>query len=515
MIENDSAGEFIIYEPNWRPWREIALLMLIIMEVSWVVPWFRSLTPATYSASALYSFIIFFAMMLLAHTTARFLNYMRIKVVIRQVIMILFLFISILIGLKLLLYSNDKLTFLELINRPVDSFADWKSLIPDEFIVAIAIIIGWWRGISLAQEHVGPHLVMNHFNIGIFMFFLYGFINTMVTGESPGALIYLFIFTSLLAMGSARMSILHTLRGGGEPTFNRSWFIGMSIAALIVVLITGASTSFLGEGTGFIGYLVTGIFYIFMLLTYLIFSPVILFILWVFGKLPFNLEILESIAETLRNIQSAMQQIILNISDLINQSGITKIISDWAPRIRTILIWVILLIAIIGVAVWVGIRLWKERERRVLRDDQESLLNPGDVWKLLRSALLDGFKDLWGNITNLNLFSIGRQHRAAERIRQIYIEMMEMCLQLDVPKHEAETPIEYMPKIQQLFPNMTHDIKVITFAYNRIRYGEFPEQIQDVNTVEDAWKRLSQEGQFLLDSRKSIKKSPGFASGDS
>jgi hypothetical protein len=373
MIKNDSAGKLIFYEPSWRPWREIALLMLMIMEVSWVVPWFRSLTPATYSASALNSFIIFFAMMLLAHTIIRFLNYLRLKVVIRQLIMVLFLIISILLGLRFLLYSSEAITFLELINRPIESFADWKTLIPDEFVVAIAIIIGWWRGISLAQEHIGPHLVMNHFNVGILMFFLYGLINSMVTGETPGALIYVFIFTSLLAMGSARMSILHTLRGGGEPIFKRSWFIGMSFAALIVVLITGASTSFIGEGTGFIGYLLTGLFYIFMLLTYLIISPIILFILWVFGKIPFNLDILDSISETLRNIQSAMQQMILQISDLINQSGITKLLSDWGPNIRTILIWGFLLIAILGVAVWVGIRLWMERGRRVLSDDQESL----------------------------------------------------------------------------------------------------------------------------------------------
>jgi hypothetical protein len=115
---------------------------------------------------------------------------------------------------------------------------------------------------------------------------------------------------------------------------------------------------------------------------------------------------------------------------------------------------------------------------------------------------------LWGNIPNLKLFSAGRQLRAAERIRQIYIEMMQMCLMLDVPKNDADTPIEYIPKVQQLFPNLINDIKVITYAYNRVRYGEFPEQVQEVNAVEEAWKRMSQEGQLLMDSRKNTKKSP-------
>jgi hypothetical protein len=166
MRESTVSTEIIDQSPDmrasWRPWREITLIMLMIMEVCWVVPWYRSLTPATFSIGISKAFIIFFSMILAAHLIVRFVNYLRLKLRIRQIIMILSLVISLVIGLKTLLYSGE-IGIMEFINQPVQNFADRTILIPDEFIVAIAVIIGWWRGISLAQAHVGPNLVLNNF----------------------------------------------------------------------------------------------------------------------------------------------------------------------------------------------------------------------------------------------------------------------------------------------------------------------------------------------------------------
>lgn len=510
-VVTDSLG---MHKLRLRPWREVALIMLMVMEVSWVVPWFRSLTPATNAAKILDTFLILFGMMLSAHVIVRFLDFMRLKILIRQIVMILLLIISILLGLKLLLYSGEIITFLELLNRPMRSFADWKTVLPDEFIIAIAVIIGWWRGISLAHDHIGPHLVMNHFNFGIVMFFIYGFVNTMVTGETPGILIFVFIFASLLAMGSSRMSILHTLRGGGLPEFDRRWFIGMTFASFIVVFITGVTTSFFQGGTGFIGYLVAGIFYIFTLLTYILFSPIILVLLWIFGNLPINLTFLDTIVDSLRNLQSMFQQALSRFNALLNQSGVPEVLANWGPGMKALFFVVLIVLAIFGVALWIGIRVWRERERKVIADDQSSLIKPGELWKLIRSILQNRTKELWANISDFNFLTRNRQLRAAERIRQIYIEMMVMCTNLNIPRPEAATPIEFMPTIKNIFPDNMRDIETITIAYTRIRYGELPEQQRDVISVEEAWERVSGEGQSILGSRKGNKKSPDITPGD-
>jgi hypothetical protein len=134
------------------------------------------------------------------------------------------------------------------------------------------------------------------------MFFTFGFINTIVTGEAPGSLLYIFIFACLLAMSSARMSIIHLLRGGAT-VFDRRWLVGIVFAALTVVFLTIVSTSLLGEETGIVGSLITSFIYIITLLAYLIFSPLIILFIWVFENFPIRLEILR-IVGGLNNFQS-------------------------------------------------------------------------------------------------------------------------------------------------------------------------------------------------------------------
>jgi hypothetical protein len=113
----------------------------------------------------------------------------------------------------------------------------------------------------------------------------------------------------------------------------------------------------------------------------------------------------------------------------------------------------------------------------------------------------------------MNLISGARRVHAAERIRQIYIEMMEMCQSLNIPRPEAATPIEFMPEIQKIFPDYRSEIEVITLAYTRIRYGQLPEQQSEVIVVENAWDKLQWKGRLLIQNDKSTKKPPVKISG--
>jgi hypothetical protein len=501
-------------QPRWRTWRELTLLMLMIMEVCWVVPWFRSLTPATFSAGTPKAFFIFLALILAAHLFIRLFNYLRLKIVLRQSLMVLFLIFSILIGYKYLLYPSET-EILALLNRPIRSFADWGTLIPDEFIVAIAVILGWWRGISFAQVHIGPHLVMNNFILGIIMFFVYGFINTMVTGETPGVLLYIFVFTSLLAMSSSRMFIIHSLRGGEAGVFDRRWFVGISFAAFIVVFIASLTSSLLNQESGIVGLLITGSLYVVSLLIFILFFPILLLLIGIFENVPLELKAIDELLGSLNNLRTMMQDALNNLGDLVNLSGLAEVIADWGSDIKALIFWGILILAIGGVVVLISLQLWKDRNRRILAEDQQSILDDEDLWKLLRSALEGKLKGIWGNLINLSVFSDRRRLYAAERVRQIYIEMMDICQKLGTQRPDAATPIEFMPKIMELFPKYDEEIEVITLAYNRIRYGQLPEKKSEIIVIENAWSRLEQEGRILIESKKKIKKPPEMVPGGS
>src|SRR3990172_10103914 len=76
---------------RFDPWRELAVLMLLLMDVSWLTPWFRSLTPDTYAVNSWRVFIVFTIFIFISHVAVRLMEQLRLKKRIRQAIMILML----------------------------------------------------------------------------------------------------------------------------------------------------------------------------------------------------------------------------------------------------------------------------------------------------------------------------------------------------------------------------------------------------------------------------------------
>ena len=202
-----------ISQPRFRPWREVAILGIVIMELSWVVPWFRSLTPATSAVAPERAFVVLGGTFVIAHLLVRFMNFTHLRVDVRRWLMVALFVVTILVGFKTLLYVHEPINFADLITKPIQAFNDIGGLIPNEFVIALAVLVANWRGITLAQEIMGPQVVRRNFQLGIMMFLGFAFINTIVTGETPGFVIYLFMFASLSARGAARISVISTLRG--------------------------------------------------------------------------------------------------------------------------------------------------------------------------------------------------------------------------------------------------------------------------------------------------------------
>jgi hypothetical protein len=481
-----------VTSPRYRPWRELAILGLMVMELAWVVPWFRSLTPATYATTALRAFFVLLVMMGFAHILVRFLNYVRLKVAIRQGLVVGLLIISVFVGLKLLLYKQEDVPLVELANRPLDSFSDWSNLIPDEFVVIVAVLIAWWRGITLAQEHIGPQLVLNHFRLGIIMFVVFVFINTLVTGETPGPMIYVFLFAGLLSMSAARVSVLSTVRGGKQGTFDRRWLLGMVTATVTVVGTATLLSEFAGNQSSSMGVIFLSIFGLFALLSLAILSPLLAIIIWILERIPDTSGNFEVLGEQLDQLRLFMQEFTEKISTFLTETGIPQVLDRWAPNIKSILLWSAIIALIIGVALGVAIRLWRSRSRRRINEEQQSLLEPGDLWMILKNNLRRNLEKLINNVRDPYFFGRRRRIRAALRIRQIYADLMELSSEMGNPRPTAITPHEYLPTLIELFPSNQNEVDLITQSYVRVRYGQYPESQREINNVENAW-RLVQD----------------------
>jgi hypothetical protein len=79
--------------------------------------------------------------------------------------------------------------------------------------------------------------------------------------------------------------------------------------------------------------------------------------------------------------------------------------------------------------------------------------------------------------------------RAAARIRQIYADLLDLGEELDCARPEAQTPLEFMPSLEVSIPTVEADLEMITSAYLKVRYGQLPENLQEVEEVEGAWER--------------------------
>ncbi len=68
--------------------------------------------------------------------------------------------------------------------------------------------------------------------------------------------------------------------------------------------------------------------------------------------------------------------------------------------------------------------------------------------------------------------------------------MTELAASYGYPRLPTETPLEFLPTLNQVWPDYRPDTILITEAYNKVRYGEIPESEEELNVLKLAWERL-------------------------
>jgi hypothetical protein len=422
------------------------------------------------------------------------MNFAYLRVDLRRYVLVGLFIVSFFVGLKLLLYENESLSFFELLNRPLRAFSSWKVLIPDEFVIAVMALIACWRGISLAQARIGPTLVKRTFQVGIFMFVGFVLINTLATGETPGFLLYLFVFASLVAMGSARISVLSTLRGGEESPFDRRWFLGMIFASLTVAGLAAGVASLTSRENLFYENVFSVVFQVVAFFMAILISPIIYLMLIILERYrPSSSEVANRIITVLEGLRATLLE-------MANRFPFRLDFLDWLPDLRPFILWgVVILIALLVLS---GVSRWLIRERKRLESDRQTLLSRGELLRLLGESLKNRFAQIGQDLLDLARLRNRRRWLAAARIRRIYIELMDLTEELDLFRAEAETPLEFLPALRRLFPGSEMQLITITQAYLRVRYGELPETQAEVDEVESAWGYVNTKGKEMLNSKK-------------
>lgn len=465
------------------------------MELSWVVPWYRSLTPATYAVSPMRAFLVLASLFLSVHMVVRLMNFLRLRLDLRRWVLLILFVACVLVGLKTLLYPNESVWFGELLSRPLRSFNDYAVVIPDEFVVTLVVLLTCWRGMSLAQEFIEPLTVLRNFQMGILLFIAYIFILTNVTGETPGLFLYIFLFAALIAMGAARIGVLSTLRGGGGSPFDRRWSAGMLMATLCVVGLAALAARLASEG-GLLEQIGAATLGIIILFAVVVISPAIFFLPVLIQRFPGLSGRLVEFVDNLREIRANLFGIAQNLFGLLDRTGFL----DFVPALKPVLLWSVILG--VGFVILLQISRWLSKDRQGRSEERESLLGRGDLLRLIQEALRNQLRKASEGLMGAVRLRHSQRLLAAARIRRIYSQLMDLSAELDTPRPSAKTPLEFLPDMSRLFPAYEDNLADITQAYLRVRYGELPETLQEVQEVERAWARIAAAGQELVGRKK-------------
>lgn len=83
-----------------------------------------------------------------------------------------------------------------------------------------------------------------------------------------------------------------------------------------------------------------------------------------------------------------------------------------------------------------------------------------------------------------------RNWRTAVSIIRIYQQMIQISGEIGFPRGSSETPYEYLQTLAAVWPNHLSEVQLITNAYVKVRYGEFPETKAEFEAIKSAWERV-------------------------
>ncbi len=457
---------------SWRLWPQVSALLLVMVEMCWLIPWYRAVMRISYVASIARAALVLGGIMLACYALVVGMEHLRLLRNVQLAAVAVLLAGSVLLGEYLLL------------NQAAISAVDGLlTLAPGAVLTLFAIIWCWWRGISLGREAIRPMIAWRRFEVGLLLFIAYILILGRMGGEIPGlGWFVFFLFTGFLAVIFARVSYVGISRGAWKNPFDRRWLVstvlilGVNIvlAAVLGSLLTGQYAlllEWLDEGLKlFIGAAVFVLSLPGLLLSYLL-GPI----------MPWLRQFLSPRSQTLDELDPS------NTLYPLPEVRIEEFVIS--PGAQAVIFWAIILTIV--VLLFLRAQRGLGRTRRWDMDEPESLLKSGDARKLLNQALLDAVDGLADRLRP-------KQRRlAAARVRRIYAELLDLCNELGRPRSAGRTPLEFLPEMGEMFSAFGADLNMLTQAYLKVRYGELPETQAEVDDVEQAWQRLQEEGERL------------------
>lgn len=445
-----------------RWWSQAGAALLILYEIGWVVPWYRALMRVRTVPPLVDSLLVLGGVLLITYLLAWLLSALRLLHNIQ---------LGVLIGLLVVaLVSADAL----LVVNEAGFVAGLVSIDLGVLITALATVWMWWRGFTLLYNGIRPIVVWRRFRLGLAAFMGYIFYIFQWRIAPPGLAWYVgFLFVGLLAVIFTRIAYVWVAKGGQRSPFDRRWLAAI-LGSLGLVLLA----------SGFVGSLFSGQYRMLLdmvselvrlagiVLLFLLSLPVILFsfILW----------------PLVAWLDRLMQNATIISNDTFNAPSPYPYpypMAETQPSQALVIgssvcFWVVFVI--LAAVLFLRARRTMVEDYMPEMEAPEFILGRGEATQILRHALQEGWEGLVDRLRPV------KRWQAAERIRRAYAQLLELSAARGQARLPSQTPLEFLPALAQAFPGKDAESDLITQAYLKIRYGQYPEALEDVRRVEEA-----------------------------
>ena len=458
--------------PNpMNSWIELANCALLLSEVVWSSGWYTIMVQPEGGWGLTIAALLGLAGS--TYLTLKILNIASWGSIVRRIFMGVWILFWMIASLKILIFPGN-VNLLNAIFRPISGmFENSTDLVGDLHLIFVLLLL--WRSVRLVSVPTDLHRTVTSFQVGLAALIVLGIAlsrigSTLATLLPGGLTLFLYLTAILIAMISARIASLGELRGSRLPRFSRSWLIGTGLSTLGVAALAVIGGLGLSRPLG-------------QLLNWLV-STLIRGIFTALGMAGYPLlQIAEKIGRLLQplyNQFASRPPEIQQYAPLIPNEGDNPI-----RQIFNILQGLLVFGVIIFIIVMIikGLRETAQANRNL---EEEGVMGSGEIFG---RRSLRNLTEQW--IRSRRFLRPG-QILAAAQIRQIYNRLMVLCTKLALPRPPATTPLEFLPAMQDLFDENKTDLVLITSAYLRVRYGEFPESRQEVQEVLAAWDRVRQ-----------------------
>jgi hypothetical protein len=470
-------------------WHEFARLIQIWMESVWMILWVWSIFNTRLNISYWMLLLILGGLMTLSYIFA--VGVQRIKTSLLN-IRLLFLgwtVICVWIAIKLVLYPTR---VIGIISPFILSFhyVLEKNDIPSEVWLAIVTGLIVLRAVKLSQFHVSSYSVRNSFQIGLILLLFSGLFGINPSLPAPVMPVIVFLGLSLVGLSSAKLAEMSRQRGGSRVSLKPVWLLlitALTAGILLFGYLLAALMHWQAAGITDISVFILAILTTLLIIPFALVALLLTMILIPFIRLLARIGLFEFF-----KLDPASLGIDPNLKTI---PGLQRELP-----IAPVFVMIILVILLLAIAYLAG----RIRRKKMIAYGEN---NPqievdygggekGKGW--LRRKILSAFDQFGSRIRIPN----ARKAWAAARIRRVYAQFLELMHQLGIPREKSQTPLEYLPLAGNSMPAQQTDMETITRAYLLVRYGEIPEDEEEVQMVFSAWQRINRAARPLLQDKK-------------